>query len=573
MKTIFICSLFFVASCAKKLDEFNENPNGINPATANPNLILPTVLSSTANSYLGLGYGKIGGVMQHMQEDGWHGSYNSYDWSEEDWSGWYGILRNNQFLYDRATTLNYTLHQGIAQTMRAFVFGTIADLWGDAPYTEALRGGTDIPYPAYDTQETIYKGVIEELKVAVTTLNGVGDASSYYVAGYDIFYNGDAAKWKKFANSLLLRYAMRLSTKSPDLAKSTLEAVYASGDYIKSSGEDATMGFSSLPTTAAANAWPANTVADPSESNWRRRKAGSTLLNKLVQNDDPRLGVWFQPVHCRWVVDNTLTIGVDTVIRENGVRLIGANGRGIVALTDLEYRTKIGGGSVYTRHFNPNIFTANPPFTSAPPSTNAYIGIPPALLYPDYFNNNPTPGQAVENQHVSQLAAVFRKASDNLLKARLSSASEVAFILAEAALKGWSAGSAEVHYNDGVKFSLESWGVGAQYANYIDNIGVAYAGTQNQILEQKWIAGFANALEAWFDWRRTGLPAMAAPGNGSLQPVLPVRLIYGSNEINVNKANAEAAINRNSETTYSTLRKKNSQWAKTWLIEGTGKPW
>ncbi len=571
INAVFICSLLFLVSCAKKLDEFNENPNGINPATANPNLILPTVLSGAANNYLGLGYGKIGGAMQHMQEDGWHSGYNSYDWSEEDWSNWYGVLRNNEFLYNRATEMDYPLHQGIAQTMRAFVFGTIADLWGDAPYTEALRGATDISYPAYDTQETIYKGIIEELKVAVNTLNSVGDVSGYYAPGYDLYYNGDAAKWKKFANSLLLRYAMRLSEKLPDLAKSTLEQVYNSGDYIKSSGEDATMGFSALPASQANNAWPGNKDKggnDP-ESEWRRRKPCSTLLDRLTQYGDPRREVWFQPVHCRWVADPALATAVDPFIRKNGVLT------DLVSMTDIAYR-EAGSSDIYTRRYNPNLFTANPPFTFAAPNTNEYVGVPPALLYPDYFNNNPTPGQSVENQHVSQLSTVFLQANDGangILKARLSTASEVAFILAEAAQRGWAAGDAQANYNNGIKFSLESWGVGDKYNDYADNAGVAYDGTLKQILEQKWIAGFANALESWFDWRRTGLPVMAAPGNGSVQPVIPVRLIYGNNEINVNAANASAAIDRLSTTPYSTLRGKNSQWAKPWIIEGTGKPW
>ncbi len=572
INAVLICSIFVLASCAKKLDEFNENPNGIDPANANPNLILPTILSGTANSYLAQGYGKIGGTMQHMQEDGWHSSYNSYDWSEEDWSGWYGILRNNQFLYDRATTMNYTLHQGIAQTMRAFVFGTIADLWGDAPYSEALRGATDISHPAYDSQEEIYKGIIEELKVAVTTLNGVGDASGYYASGYDLYYNGDATKWKKFANSLLLRYAMRLSDKLPELAKSTLEQVYASGDYIKATSEDATMGFSTLPTTQANNAWPGNKDkgSTDAQSEWRRRKPCSTLLDKLTLFGDPRREVWFQPVHCRWVADATLPTAVDPFIRRNGVLVAD-----LVSMTDIQYR-EASASDVYTRRYNPTTFVANPPFTSTAPNTNEYVGIPPALLYPDYFNNNPTPGQSVENQHVSQLSTVFMQANDGangILKARLSTASEVAFILAEAAQRGWAAGSAETNYNNGIRYSLESWKVGDKYDDYIDNAGVAYNGTLEKILEQKWIAGFANALEAWFDWRRTGLPVMASPGNGSIQPVLPVRFIYSNNEINVNKANADAAISKIAETTYSTLRGKNSQWAKPWLLQGTGKPW
>ncbi len=565
-RTVFIAVLVFAASCAKKLDEFNINPNGIDPAIGNPNQTLPTVLNATARGYLSLGYGRIGGVMQHMQEDGWHSGYNSYDWNEEDWSSWYDILRNNNYMLKRAEELGYPLHIGIGQTMRAFIFGTIADLWGDAPYSQSLQGDTDILFPEYDSQEAIYTGIIEELKTAITTLNSVGDASGYYASGYDIYYNGDPAKWKKFANSLLLRYAMRVSDKLPDLAKSTLEAVYASGDYIKSVSDDATMHFNGIDPAVA---WPANTANDAEESNWRRRKPCSTLLDKLTQYGDPRRELWFQPVHCKWVVDLTLTTPVDPFIRKNGALTDR------ISMTEMEYR-EAPSTDVYTRHFNPNLFEINEPFIYEAPNTSEYVGVPPARLYPDYFNSNPTPGQVVENQHVSQLSYLFQQkddGADGVLKVRLATAAEAAFILAEAALKGWAAGSTEANYNDGVKFALESWKLGGDYADYISTPGVAFDGSLNQIMEQKWIAGFTVATEAWFDWRRTGLPVMGTPGDGSPQPVIPVRYPYGNNEINYNTANYEVGVARNEETSYSTVRSKNSQWSKPWIIQGTGKPW
>ena len=53
--------------------------------------------------------------------------------------------------------------------MKSFIFGNITDLWGDAPYTDAIKGnegGKQFEYPAFDSQETIYLGVIEDLKTA-----------------------------------------------------------------------------------------------------------------------------------------------------------------------------------------------------------------------------------------------------------------------------------------------------------------------------------------------------------------------------------------------------------------------
>ena len=54
-------------SCTKDLEKLNENPNGADPNTTNPNLVLSTVLTRTAQAYVGLGYGDIAGVVQHTQ--------------------------------------------------------------------------------------------------------------------------------------------------------------------------------------------------------------------------------------------------------------------------------------------------------------------------------------------------------------------------------------------------------------------------------------------------------------------------------------------------------------------------
>src|SRR5690606_2247914 len=160
----------------------------------------------------------------------------------------------------------------------------------------------------------------------------------------------------------------------------------------------------------------------------------------------------------------------------------------------------------------------------------------------------------------------------DILKARLISAAEISFILAEAALKGYSVGSAETHYNDAIRNSLTTWGKAADYATFITEPGVAFEGTVEQVITQKWVASWTAATEAWMDFRRTGYPALQA-GPAAAQPVLPVRFPYGNDELNNNTENVNAAAGRLETTSYSGSVGANSQWSKPWIIQGTGKPW
>lgn len=556
IRTTLAVAVLLVTSCENRLDELNVNPNGVPTSEANPNLLMPGILRGVALNMLNMGYQDMAGTVQHTQKDGWWTGHNQYDWGLQDWTGWYTLLRTNRFLGERAEKAGLQFHNGVHLTMRALIFGTITDLWGDAPYTNALKGdqeGAEFQFPAYDSQETIYKGVIADLQAAAkifATGNNTGA-----IAAYDLYFGGNAAKWHQFTNSLLLRYAMRISSKLPDLAKSTIESVYASGVYLKSASDDVAINYIGA---ASGDSWPTATEFDAG-SNFRRLKPATTLLDKLKADNDPRLAVWFRPVHCKWVEDLTLATAIDPFIRRNGALVTGT-----VSYSDSRYLTEIAAGARFTRHYNPVRLGRKL-------DTSTYVGVPPAQLEPSEYNLNPTPGQQLENQHVSQLSDVYRGKSGGVLRARVISASEVHFILAEAALRGWAAGTAKTNYETAVRLSLETWGVGSRYASFITTPGVAYAGTQKQIIEQKWIAAWTVATEAWCDYRRTGFPALRT-GPGSPEPVVAVRFTYGNNEINFNAAQVQKAVDK-LEVTYGASRGKNNQWAKPWLLQGTGKPW
>jgi hypothetical protein len=543
ISAILVLFLAFIVSC-KDLEELNINPNGVDPAKANPSLLMSTIVTYSGQNVVGLGFGDIAGVMQHTQKDGWSGGHNSYDWSDQNWGSFYGILRNSEEMLKKSQDMGLEFYQGVALVMKAYNYGMIADLWGDAPFSEALQGETGNLKPVYDSQKDIYLGVLGYLETANTLLSKGQSEYMDINATQDLVYAGSVAKWRKFANSLALRYYMRISAKEGAIAKTGIEKIMASPDLypvIKDAADDATIAYIG---NSSEDSWPCNTVFDLSETNWRRLKMCSTLVEKLQTLVDPRLGVWANKVTTPIVIDPSKPAGYDQIVA--GKRIIAQD----VADT---YQTTFG-----------------VPIDQDP----EYVGLPPAWsIVPQAYNLCPNLEQAPLNPHASHISSMYKAAAGTYLKARLISASEVNFILAEAALNGWAAGgTATNYYKAGVKTSLETWGIGSTYDAYIVRTGVAYNGTLAQIIEQKWIASWTTAQESWFDYRRTGFPALT-PGKIVKRNAMPLRFYYGTNELLYNPAKADEAIQKLETTTYSSTDGKNSPWSRSWLLQGTGKPW
>src|SRR5690606_35146592 len=104
-------------------------------------LVLSTVLTQTGIAFTNLGFGDVAGVMQYTQKDGWTGGHNTYEWGgNNSWNQYYDILRNNQFVYDKAIETQNELLEGITLVMKSMLFGLLTDLYGDVPYESALKG-------------------------------------------------------------------------------------------------------------------------------------------------------------------------------------------------------------------------------------------------------------------------------------------------------------------------------------------------------------------------------------------------------------------------------------------------
>ena len=548
-KIVILLVLFSFAffSC-KDLDELNINPNGVDPAIAHPNLLMSTIISGTAQGVVGLGFGNIAGVMQHTQKDGWAGGHNSYDWnpSGSDWGSYYDLLRNSQAMLEKAEAMELDFHRGVALIIRAYVFGMIADLWGDAPYTHALKGeegGEEHIRPPYDPQQEIYHGVLADLDTANALLSKKASSYEGIDPVQDVLYAGDVQKWRKFANSLALRYYMRLSYKEPEFAREGIERIVDHPDeypLILRARDDANVAY---PGTNASDSWPSNTVFNQEKQGaYMRLKMCATLVDTLEYFHDPRLHVWAKKVAIPLKVDHADHFR-DEII--GGIRYVGDS---IAA----EYERKYG----YPVDEDPD-----------------YVGLPPAWsIVPQAYNLNPNLEQAPFNPHASHLADIYKQASGDLLQARLLSAAEVHFIIAEAALKGWTGEDAQTHYEEGIRQSFTAWRVTDDFSTYITRPGVVFDGTLGQIMEQKWIASWTAAAEAWFDWRRTGYPQLK-PGKEVKRRALPLRFYYSVKELDLNRDNCDAAIEKLEETTFSEGDGKNSAWSKFWLLQGTGQPY
>ncbi|MFD2823094.1 SusD/RagB family nutrient-binding outer membrane lipoprotein [Lacinutrix iliipiscaria] len=104
---------------------------------------------------------------------------------------------------------DYDNHKAIAQLIKTYYFQYIVDLYGDAPYTEALQFGSNLT-PAYDDDQAIYRGLVEDAKRAISWMANA-DEFDATVGMEDVVFGGDMSGWNKFANTLILKLLMRQS--------------------------------------------------------------------------------------------------------------------------------------------------------------------------------------------------------------------------------------------------------------------------------------------------------------------------------------------------------------------------
>ncbi|MGN7783377.1 SusD/RagB family nutrient-binding outer membrane lipoprotein [Niabella sp. 22666] len=227
------------SSCSKFID-VNDNPNS--PTDVVPKVILPTTsmaIGFTNVNYLGL---TTSFLVQYSAAPAQWTAYDRYDLADQTGLslGWnseiYGGAVNNLRILIDKTKETSPVYSGIAKIQLAYIMGVATDLWGDVPYSEAGLGLANT-LPRYDKQEDIYNG---NSALGITSLfdlvkEGIADldkTSLQKPTTDDPIYGGDIAKWKRAANSLLLKLAIQLTNVNETKARAIITEVVAGNNYI-----------------------------------------------------------------------------------------------------------------------------------------------------------------------------------------------------------------------------------------------------------------------------------------------------------------------------------------------------
>ena len=405
----------------------------------------------------------------------------AYNLAADCWSGYFGQNNNwggpnnlNYFLKDGWVASSYTesystvvpLWQdlkgktetqfpevfALAQILKISAWHKATDMFGPIPYKEAGKGLITVPY---DSQEEVYKAMFKELSDAIEVLTKYADnGNSKLLPNADAVYAGDVHKWVVYANSLMLRLAMRVYYADAALSKKyALQAVNHSYGVMKTKDDEAKM------ERGASLEFKNN--LDVLINQYNECRMGSSMLAYLGGYQDPRLPKYF----------NTSTVSQAVTV--------GTYGK--------------------------------------------YSGVPT--------------GHDVSSNDAFKDSS--RPAITSTTPTYWMRASEVYFLLAEAALHGFAVGgTAESLYEKGIEMSFEENGIASSevadymssglkpsaYSFHLTNPGVnvdvpavteattAWSGTDEEKLEkimiQKWIALYPNGQEAWSEYRRTGYPKL-----------------------------------------------------------------
>lgn len=528
------CALFF-ASCS---DEYMENMNTdpSKAATIDPNAQLTTAQLQTYGDlsmmeiYRNYHYAFTQQLMGCWNTTN-YGGRHTLDNNEMSriWTSFYTQSLKNiiDAQYRTAEDAEKVNINSVLRIYRVYLMSIITDTYGDAPFSEAGLGFLEGKFnPKYDKQEDIYNAFFLELEDAVNKIDPTKDK----VTG-DLIYAGDVTKWQQLANSLRLRFAMRISNVNPTKAQTEFEnALAANGGVITDASSDALIKYMTIAFSFGQEAYSdyrGNSLSQLLFGNDPANNPSylcSTFFNQLYNSGDPRT---FKISRCYY--------------------------DGLMSATSPDNRVDITQEMIERG------------IAFSPRDPGAYSWEP----WPTGYDSDICAELAVNNPSVTATMAreVEPKLANNFLKSDnpgvVMTSAEVKFLMAEATVKKWNVGSvsAEDLYKQGVRaamdFLTDNYGctatTDAEFDAFIQDKG-AFGHTDNQKLEaintQAWILHFTNPAECWANVRRSGYPKLKSPAEYGFGQYLtggteiPVRLCYPVLESSYNKKSYNEAIER-----------------------------
>lgn len=436
------------------------------------------------------------------------------------WKSSYGHINNLQAAINQAqkseSMVNY---EAVARILKAFIFSQLTDTYGDIPYFQAVRGFDEgILYPEYDNQKDIYYDLFEELKESVALLD-----PSQSLKG-DFIYVGDVQAWKKFANSLRLRLAMRLINVDKDKARTEAESAVLAGVFESyTDGASINHGANNVSTSGDPEI-RGNAFSQVQHFLEENMVACETYAGYLRDNDDPRFMMMFA-MYGAYTDMNPATPDYKAVSETS------------VEMTK-EYKAKYG----ELQGFPAGHFVWDP--------------IELEDGEPDEFWSWEEHSVEVEGREVKIIkyfkGLQLRRELGRLDMPTIYQAySEVELWKSEMALYGWNngGGDAKSHFATAVEASIteltdiyktEAVVFDNDVDGYVDNIW-ASAEPFEVINNEHYVNNFFNGIEAFANWRRSGYPLLKPANHIKSDPALngliPRRLAYPNSEINYNSTN------------------------------------
>lgn len=294
--------LLTVSSCRKDFDTIDTDPHGFSTASDGSlfnGIIQSLMLSGNEQFYINneILY------KQTQQAALTKAAWGNFTIGTEDiWNNYYKTLPSFRELQKRFETYKpapgVTNMKAMVSIVLAYKTFKLTDLFGDIPFSQAGYGFQNLEYlhPEYDKQRDVYLSLLADLQWAADNISDTAALVEPFTTfkSFDKLYNGNMLMWKKFANSLRLRYAMRMSAKEPEIAGNIIKDIIENNLPVLT-GYDFTTAY-----LESACLWPVINGAHDGSISWSFRehnglRMGSNIWHQFSNNDDPYGSGIFDP--------------------------------------------------------------------------------------------------------------------------------------------------------------------------------------------------------------------------------------------------------------------------------------